>query len=146
MAIWRHWLELSTAMAAGRSTIELTRRPLDPWGEIKRQLHKNPLLDLPTEKNTPGPGRRRRADAAFLPVAEDYALLSAWAEPHIPKTLAAHYGLTISQASNLVREARRRGLLTRPGKAAGAAAGELTRKARDLGTQLAASQRQGVEE
>lgn len=133
MAIWRRWLEMTRAQPP--FPIELTRQPLDVSGEIGRQLHPRPLLDLPTEKPTPGPGRPRRTDAAFLPLAEDYALLAAESDPHIIKTLADHYGTSVPHVSTLVQEARRRGLLSQPPNP-GAAAGELTAKARHLRSQL----------
>jgi hypothetical protein len=76
----------------------------------------------------PRPGRRGRSDASYASLAAAYV---ERLESRAPVAdLAAAWDYSDSRVRNLLHEARRRGLLTRP--APGKSGGQLTKKAIDL--------------
>lgn len=77
------------------------------------------------------PGRRGRADLFYAQIAADYvAALDSGASAPV-SAVADRRHLARTTVRNMLSEARRRGLLTRPTRR-GTADGSLTRKARDL--------------
>jgi hypothetical protein len=77
------------------------------------------------------PGRRGRNNVEFAKLAQQYITEFNSGNPHPTKTLAKAHHLSPSQMSQLINQARNRGLLTRPpGK--GRPGGELTEDAYTL--------------
>jgi hypothetical protein len=77
----------------------------------------------------PHPGKRGRQDVIYASLAAEYVERLASSE-HPVKDIASDWDYSESRVRNMLSEARRRGLLTRP--ASGLAGGQLTSRAKEL--------------
>lgn len=85
-------------------------------------------VDLDVASLRRRPGRAGRQDLDYAVVVQDYEQVSGGPKPI--DELARKYLVSRSQVSNLLTEAKRRGLMTRPGQ--GRTGGEMTEKCREV--------------
>lgn len=97
---------------------------------VDSELVTNPRIE-PFLIDPRRPGRRGRDDLEYARLALEYATEIESGNRHPTKTLAAAHHVGVNRMSQLINEARNRGLLTRP-RSKGRPGGELTDAAVEL--------------